>query len=119
MIGHTDTYSTAGFTGSVFTNGLRDISGTVNADGTVTIYGVSATTDNVPNMDNGADPNALWSITDSLSAGTLPGSETFNLVVAPSLGTVVRGVAFVPEHASMLVLASGVLGLIAARRRRA
>jgi hypothetical protein len=36
LIGTSQTYSATGFTGSVFENGLRDIAGKVNADGTVT-----------------------------------------------------------------------------------
>lgn len=120
LIGHTDTYSALGFTGTVTTQGLRDITGVVNPDGTVTIYGVSATTDNILNMDNGADPNALWSITDALAATSLPTSEDFNLVIAPSLGTVVRGVVFdAPEPAGVTILGAGLIGLVLARRRKA
>jgi hypothetical protein len=119
LIGHTDSYAAPGFTGTVTTEGLRDITGMVNADGTVTLYGVSSTTDNVPNMDNGADPNALWTITDNLADTTLPLNESFSEVITPSLGTIVRGVVLVPEPAALSVWGVGLAGLILRRRRRA
>jgi hypothetical protein len=118
LIGHTDTYSATGFTGTVTTQGLRDITGVVNSDGSVTIYGVSSTTDNITNMDNGADPNALWSITDNINTTTLPTNEQFSEVVAPTLGVVVRGVAAVPEPASLVLIGSGLAALAGLRRRR-
>ena len=45
------------------TDGLRNITGQVNRDGTVTIWGVTSTVSG--NGDQGADPNKLVMITDS------------------------------------------------------
>jgi hypothetical protein len=59
------------------TAGLRNITGKVNADGTVTVYAVTSTVS--ANGDQGADPNKLVSITDTLANSTAAGaaSETF------------------------------------------
>lgn len=78
------------------TAGLRDITGRVNADGTVTIWAVTSTVSN--NGDNGADPNMLVTITDNLantSAAPAAG-ETFQVLIPPTYGQVIRGVAFTP-----------------------
>jgi hypothetical protein len=44
-------------------------------------------------MDNGADPNELVAIADTLADTRLPGSESFTGVISPGLGTVIRGVS--------------------------
>ncbi len=104
--------------------GLRNLTGVVNPDGTVTLYAATATYSNLG--DPGADPNGLVAITDSLDATTLPGGEGFGTVVAPAYGVVVRGVAFapeagtsVPEPGSVALLGAGLMTLLMARRGQA
>ncbi len=75
-------------------DGLRNLTGYVNGDGTVSLYAATSTVSG--GGDQGADPNALVSITDNLAATSLPTSESFTTLMAPTYGQVVRGVAFVP-----------------------
>ncbi len=76
------------------TDGLRNITGRVNPDGTVTIWAVTSTVSG--NGDQGADPNKLLAITDSPSA-TAPGAgEQFVTVRSAGYGEVLRGVSFTP-----------------------
>ena len=77
-------------------DGLRQIAGKVNRDGTVTIYAVTSTVSG--SGDQGADPNQLVVITDSLSAGdaTAAAGETFKVLRTAESGTVLRGVSFAP-----------------------
>lgn len=77
------------------TDGLRNITGKMNGDGTVTIYGVTSTVST--NGDQGADPNKLVSITDTLAATTAPASATFTTLRTAVAGEVLRGVAFAPN----------------------
>jgi hypothetical protein len=76
------------------TDGLRNITGKVNPNGTVTIWAVTSTVSG--GGDQGADPNQLVSVTDKLGAAALPSSERFFTVVAPRYDQVVRGVSFTP-----------------------
>jgi hypothetical protein len=76
------------------TDGLRNITGRVNRDGTVTIWAVTSTVSG--SGDQGADPNQLVSITDD-PAATSPGSESFRQVIAPRYARVLRGVALAPH----------------------
>jgi hypothetical protein len=83
------------------TDGLRNITGQVNKDGSVTIWAITSTISG--NGDTGADPNLLVSVTDSL-ANTSPSvaaKETFNVVRAAQFGEVLRGVSFTPVTPSM------------------
>ena len=60
------------------TDGLRNIIGRVNRDGTVTIWAVTSTVSG--GGDQGADPNKVVAITDNLGAQTLPAGESFRTV---------------------------------------
>jgi hypothetical protein len=77
----------------VTTVGLRNLTGVVNADGTVTLWATTSTSS--ASGDNGADPNKVVTITDTIAATTLPASESFGVTMGPTFGTVYRGVAFV------------------------
>jgi hypothetical protein len=78
------------------TDGLRNITGRVNGDGTVTIWGITSTVSG--NGDQGADPNKLVAITDVLSnqSASVAQLETFVTVRTAGFGEVLRGVAFAP-----------------------
>jgi hypothetical protein len=76
------------------TDGLRNITGKVNPNGTVTIWAVTSTVSG--GGDQGADPNKLVSVTDTLGVTALPASESFSTVVPAAYDQVVRGVSFTP-----------------------
>ena len=76
------------------TDGLRNIIGRVDRDGTATIWATTSTVSG--NGDQGADPNKVVAITDPLGAGALPASESFRTVRSAGFGEVLRGVSFTP-----------------------
>jgi hypothetical protein len=76
------------------TDGLRNIVGRVNGNGTATIWAVTSTVSG--DGDQGADPNKLVTITDPLGATTPAASESFATVRAAGNGEVLRGVSFTP-----------------------
>ncbi len=76
------------------TDGLRNITGRVNPDGTVTIWAVTSTVSG--GGDQGADPNKVVAITDRLGAQTLTAGESFRTVEAARSGEVLRGLSFTP-----------------------
>jgi hypothetical protein len=76
------------------TDGLRNITGRVNHDGTVTIWAITSTVSG--SGDQGADPNKLVMITDKIGATTLPAGESFNTVRTAAFGEALRGVSFTP-----------------------
>jgi hypothetical protein len=75
------------------TDGLRNITGTVNRNGTATMWAITSTVSG--SGDQGADPNKLVAITDRLAA-TSPGAEMFRTVRTAQSGEVLRGVSFTP-----------------------
>jgi hypothetical protein len=80
------------------TDGLRNITGIVNADGTATIYAISSTVSG--SGDQGADPNKLVAITDELDATSLP-AESFTTMRSAGNLEVLRGISFAPGHHRM------------------
>jgi hypothetical protein len=80
------------------TDGLRNLTGRVNPDGTDTIWAVTSTVSG--NGDQGADPNKLVSVTDDPTATTLLAAEKFNVVDSAGYGEVLRGVSFTPGAGS-------------------
>jgi hypothetical protein len=76
------------------TDGLRNIDGRTNPNGTATIWGITSTVSG--DGDQGADPNKLVSITDPLTATTPGTSESFTTVRSAGFGEVLRGVSFTP-----------------------
>ncbi|MGA3239631.1 MAG: hypothetical protein ABSG03_25420, partial [Bryobacteraceae bacterium] len=96
-------YSIANYPAAInpATDGLRNITGTVNSNGTVTIFAVTSTVS--ANGDQGADPNKLVSITDTLANTTSAGAaaETFTTLRTAVAGEVLRGIAFAPSSTTM------------------
>jgi hypothetical protein len=80
------------------TGGCRNIAGSHNWDGTVTIYAITSTIS--ANGDTGADPNKLVKVTDRVSDTTLPSAGGylghFTTVRSAEAGEVLRGVALAP-----------------------
>ena len=75
------------------TDGLRNITGHINGDGTVTIYATTSTVSG--SGDQGGNPNQVVSITDQLGA-TKPGYERFRTAAPARFGVRYGGVAVLP-----------------------
>jgi len=92
------TYSVDGLPSSFFpaTGGLRNLTGRVNGDGTVTLYAITSTTSS--SGDQGADPNRLVTITDTLAfmSAVDASAEQFTTLATAAAGEVLRGVSLAP-----------------------
>jgi hypothetical protein len=76
------------------TDGLRNITGHVNRNGTVTVWGITSTVSG--NGDQGADPNKLVAITDKPAATAPARDESFHTVRSAGSREVLRGVSLTP-----------------------
>jgi PEP-CTERM motif len=116
-----DTYSVPGWDFGETTIGLRNLTGQVNADGTVTFWATTSTGSD--SGDNGADPNEIVEITDALGDTSLPTSENFSVFDGPQTGLRYGGVAFAaapePSTWAMLLLGFAGLGFAGYRKRSA
>ena len=92
-------YSVSGLSSALnpATDGLRNLTGKVNTDGTVTLYAVTSTIS--ASGDQGADPNKLVTIVDKLESTTADqaAGEKFSILDQANYGEVLRGVAFAPQ----------------------
>jgi hypothetical protein len=80
------------------TDGIRNITGSVDDDGNATIYGITSTVSG--SGDQGADPNRLVAVTDDLTNTdtTKAASEKFRIVRKAGFAEVLRGVSFTPSN---------------------
>ncbi len=92
----TGTNAATGLPWAPATDGLRNITGKVNPDGTVSIWAITSTVSG--GGDTGADPNKLVVITDLLknTSTTVAARERFITLRTAGFGEVLRGVSFTP-----------------------
>jgi hypothetical protein len=78
------------------TDGIRNLTGSVNRDGKATLYGITSTVSG--NGDQGADPNRLVAVSDDLAnTDTVKASrEKFSVLRRAEFAEVLRGVSFAP-----------------------
>ncbi|HEX4235987.1 MAG TPA: PEP-CTERM sorting domain-containing protein [Caldimonas sp.] len=105
----------------IFTDGLRNLTGLKNADGSFELWATTATTSSDTSHDLGADPNELVTITISADGA----ASAFNVLETAAAGERIGGVAIadvtaVPEPESYVLMLSGLglVGLFVRRRRR-
>ena len=77
-----------------YPTGIRNMTGSVNGDGSVTIYAITSQYSTISGGE--PDPTSLVGITDSLAATTLPASEQFVTIQNSGNQQAYRGVAFIP-----------------------
>jgi hypothetical protein len=84
----------AGLPWNIKADGLRNIAGKANGDGSFTIYATTATVSDETAHDSGADPNQLVAIT--IGAGSTPANTSFKVLQTAQSGERFGGVALVP-----------------------
>ena len=106
-----------GATWNVSTDGLRNISGQVNANGSFTIYGTTSTVSEELTHDLGADRNEIVAIT--IGAGSTASNTSFSVLETAAAGQRFGGVALaVPEPETYAMMLAGLAALGLVKRRR-
>jgi hypothetical protein len=95
----TGVYGTKGASYTTTPDGLRNITGQVNSDGSFTIYAVTSTIANSLGtaFDAGADSNQLVKITVTVNGSTVTSASGFSVMQTAPYGQALRGVAIVPN----------------------
>ncbi len=106
---------------NVFTDGLRNLTGLANPDGSFQLWATTATTSNDTGHDLGADPNELVTITVNADGSASP----FNILETAAAGERIGGVAIVdaavvpePETYALMLTGLAATGVLVRRRRQ-
>ncbi|RTL52770.1 MAG: PEP-CTERM sorting domain-containing protein [Rhodocyclaceae bacterium] len=109
----------AGLNWSVKEDGLRNLTGRKNVDGTFTLFATTSTVSDEATHDLGADPNEIVSIT--VGANSTADNTAFSVVETADAGTRFGGVAIAPvpepETYGLMALGLCLMGVVARRRK--
>lgn len=105
------TYTPTGLNWQVEEDGLRNITGEENSDGSFTIFATTSTVSDELTHDLGADPNELVSIV--IGANSTAFNTSFNVLETAAAGQRLGGVALVPipEPQTGALMSMGLFGL--------
>jgi hypothetical protein len=84
----------AGLPWNIRTDGLRNLSGRANGDGSFTLYATTSTVSDESTHDAGADPNQLVTIT--VGANSTPANTAFTVLQTAQAGERLGGVVVAP-----------------------
>jgi hypothetical protein len=98
----TDTTGVYGVKSASYTttpDGLRDITGQINSDGSYTLYATTSTIGASLGtaFDAGAESNQLVKITVNVTGSTVTSAKGFTLMQTAPYGQALRGVAIIPK----------------------